>query len=196
MILTSFTASIKNYDLQSVLGKMSHEGASQKSLSFHSAMLDSQLRMNEQEPTLLEVARTTAFTLSAANMQGISEAVKQQYEGFQKSSGAEERHSLAKWDLLSPVNSSPFSAALLTLFRSMQHTSSKSSVAQKLDVQLLEIGDALKVDMPDRKHAGRIYSSLAVLAEARQIVGATSSEGLESVCAMILARNQKLKLAK
>ena len=191
-----FYGKSQTYDLRSVISKMSHEGASQKSLSFHSAMLDSQLRVNEHEPNLPEVARTTASTLSAANMQGLSEAVKQHYDGFQKSTSSEFGRDLAQWDLFPPGDSSSSSTALSSLFRSMHSISSKISLAQELEGQLLSVGDALKVDFANRNHAGHIHSKLAILAEARQIVGAASAENLESTCATISARNQKVKLAE
>jgi ataxia telangiectasia mutated family protein len=186
----------QTYDLQSVISKLGHEGASQKSLSFSSAMLDSQLRVNEQAAALGPVAQATASTLSAANMQGISEAVRQHYEVFQKSPSVDSRPAEGRWDLLAPNESTPSSMGLLALFRGMHNISNKESFLMELDRSLLDVGVAIKADSAGRSQSHRLYSSLAVLAEARQTLGATSAEGLESACAALAARNKNFKLAE
>ncbi|KIY04032.1 uncharacterized protein Z520_00724 [Fonsecaea multimorphosa CBS 102226] len=184
------------HDLKSIISKMNHEGASQKSLSFQSAMLDSQLRLEEPENTLGDVAFTTALTLSAANMQGISEAVKQHYEGPHKATSAEHNLALGHWDLFWASEPSSPSTALSSLFRNMHSISSKSSLAGELDLLLLQHGDTLRMGVINRSQLGDLHPKLAVLAEARQIVGATSAETLESTCTAIMARDQRIKLAE
>ncbi|OAG42830.1 hypothetical protein AYO21_02781 [Fonsecaea monophora] len=186
----------QSYDLKSIIGKMSHEGASQKSLSFQSAMLDSQLRMEEAEETLGGVAFTTALTLSAANMQGISEAVKQHYEGPHKNISVENSVALDHWDLFGTSESSSMSTALSSLFRNMHSISNKSSLSRELDLLLLQHGDTFRTNPVKRGHHGDVHPRLAVLAEARQILGATTAEALESTCAAIVARDQRIKLAE
>lgn len=186
----------QTYDLQSVINKMSHEGASQKSLSFQSAMLDSQLRITEQETILGEVASTTALTLSAANMQGISEAVRQHYEVFQKSTSAKNDLSSAQWDLLSSSDSSPSSPSLVTLFRIMHNTSNKEILLEELDSLLLDTVRTFRLQDPTQDNASRIRSKFAILAEARQIVGARTVEDLESISTAIAERNKSTKLAE
>ncbi|KAJ9613591.1 Serine/threonine-protein kinase tel1 [Cladophialophora chaetospira] len=186
----------QTFDLQSIIGKMSHEGASQKSLSFHSALLDSQLRVNEQEASLSDMARTTASTLSAANMQGISDAVRQHYEAFNKEASVENSSTGKHWDLLHSSEATSFSTGLSSLFRSMHSLSNKESLVAELDKLLFEIGGAIKVETMNSTNASRLYSNLTVLAEARQIAGATTAAGLEATCAALAMRNKHVKLAE
>ncbi|OCT45322.1 Serine/threonine-protein kinase tel1 [Cladophialophora carrionii] len=186
----------QTYDLQSVISKLGHEGASQKSLSFRSAMLDSQLRVNEQTAALGSVALATASSLSAANMQGISEAVRQHYDVSQKGACADSGSAQDRWDLLPPSESTSSSVGLLSLFRGMHNISNKDSFLMELDRLLLDVGVAIKAVSGSRSHSHRLYSNLAVLAEARQTLGATSMDGLESACAALAARNKNLRHAR
>lgn len=186
----------QDLDLQSVIGKMSHEGASQKSLSFQSAILDSHLRMNEQDEILGDIARSTATTLSAANMHGISEAVKQYYEGFQQVSSSGKESTFGQWDLQPTHQTVASEQSLESLFRAMHNASTKDGLTRKLDQSLLDLADAMTTDVVGKGHASILLSKLAVLAEARQIVGATTAGGLDSIYAAILERNASLKLAE
>ncbi|OQU97453.1 hypothetical protein CLAIMM_03382 isoform 1 [Cladophialophora immunda] len=185
----------QSHDLKSIISKMSHEGASQKSLSFQSAMLDSRLRLEEQENSLGDVAFTTALTLSAANMQGISEAVKQHYEGPHKNT-TDSSLAMGHWDLCWTSESSTPSTALSSLFRNMHSISNKSSLARQLDLLLLQQVDTFRADAIRRGQLDDLYPKLAVLAEAKQILGATTAESLDSTCAAIVARDQRIKLAE
>ncbi|OAP62815.1 hypothetical protein AYL99_02042 [Fonsecaea erecta] len=186
----------QTHDLKSVISKMNHEGASQKSLSFQSAMLDSQLRLEESENTMGDIAFTTALTLSAANMQGISEAVKQHYEGPHKTTSADDNLVMGHWDLFLGSESSSTSSALSSLFRNMHSISNRSTLARELDLLLLQHGDIFRTDGIKRSHLGELHPKLAVLAEARQILSAISADALESTCAAIKARDQRIKLAE
>ncbi|EXJ56061.1 hypothetical protein A1O7_08992 [Cladophialophora yegresii CBS 114405] len=186
----------QTYDLQSVISKLGHEGASQKSLSFRSAMLDSQLRVTEQTAALGSVALATASSLSAANMQGVSEAVRQHYEVFQKGASADNGSAQDRWDLLSSSESTSSSVGLLSLFHDMHNISNKDSFLLELDQLLFDVSVAIKAESANRSHSHRLYSNLAVLAEARQTLGATSVDSLESACAAFAARNENLKLAR
>ncbi|KIW90931.1 uncharacterized protein Z519_08714 [Cladophialophora bantiana CBS 173.52] len=191
-----FYGNVQSHDIMSVINKMSHEGANQKSLSFQSAMLDSQLRLEESETTLGDVAFTTALALSAANMRGISEAVKQHYEGSHKPNSAENSFNMDQWDLFWTGDSPSASTTLSSLFRNMHGISNKISLTRELDLLLLQHGDAFRMDIIKQNQLGDLHGKLAVLAEARQIVGATSVESLESACAAIVLRNQKAQLAE
>lgn len=194
--LDFFYGKHEEFDLQSVVSKMSHEGASQKSLSFQSAILDAQLRMSEQEKALSEAARSTASSLSAANMQGISEAVKQYYQGIYKVSATNKGPTVGQWDLLPERDASATSTGLVSLFRSMHSISNKDSLAHEVDQSLLELGDLMRAEIVDKTYARTLLSNLAVLAEARQIIRATTADSLDSTCAAIISRNEKMKLAE
>ncbi len=194
--LDFFYGKHQTHDLQSVMSKIGHEGASQKSLSFHSALLDSQLKVHEHEASTSDVARTTALTLSAANMQGISEAVSQHYKGFHKNGPTVNPAAQDHWDLLQPSDTPSSSTSLISLFQSMHRISSKESLVVEMDKSLFNISTAIKADSMNKANALQLYLKLAVLAEARQIVGATSTTALESTCAALAARNRNVNLAE
>ena len=186
----------QTYNLQSVLDKLEHEGASQKSLSFHSAMLDSQLRVTEHETSLSNVARTTATILSTANMQGISEAVKRYYDDAQKSPSVEDGSPRDKWDLLSSPDSSTSAPGLLSLFRKMNTAARKEDLVTAIDHLLYEESKIFRIGSVEKARASQFYSKLAVLSDARQIISAASAGSLEVICAATATRNEKLKLAE
>ena len=121
----------EDFNLHSVISKMSHEGASHKSLSFHSAMLDAQAKISRPERELSMTAQATAASLSAANMQGISDAVKQYHESFDKTSSTSTDGD--QWNILPPDEYSAPLTSLTYLFRSMHSISNKEILTREID---------------------------------------------------------------
>lgn len=182
------------FDLHSVISKMSHEGASQKSLSFNSAMLDARSRMSRSERSLDTVAQSTAASLSAANMQGISDAVKHYYEGFDKA--RVNATSGDQWNLLPLDDSSAPWTNISHLFRSMHSIATKDMLSLEIDQSLFELVCSMKTEVFDKGQTSQVLSQLAVLGEAKQIISVATPERLESVWAAINSRNSETKLAE
>ncbi|KAL2429595.1 Serine/threonine-protein kinase tel1 [Exophiala dermatitidis] len=182
----------QEFDLQSIIHKLNHEGASQKSLSFQSAMLDSQLMMNEQDQELGTVALTAASTLKAANMQGIAEAVSQYFEGF----GDGAQLSGGHWDVLTANESVTDSRNVTDLLRGMLSASTTEVLNKDLDRSLLSVVDKLRTETTDKSLMGSLLSHIAVLSEAKQIVRASTPGNLESIISAIERRNEKTKFTE
>ncbi|KAK5024731.1 Serine/threonine-protein kinase tel1 [Exophiala sideris] len=190
----------EDLDLTAVISKMSHEGASQKSLSFHSAMLDSQLRISQQAESLTHVARLTASSLSAANMQGLSEAVRKHYEYVDNiapdKKGSDSGLLGQGWDI-QPAEEHALSLSNMASFlRSLHGNLNREILISELDDSFLALGTAIKSGLSDKKRTGDILSQLAVFAETKQIIQATTSEGLELAWAAIEERNKRTRLTE
>lgn len=181
----------EEFDLQAVIHKLSHEGASQKSLSFQSAMLDSQLRLSERDLDLSTVAQMAASTLSAANMQGISEAVRQHFEGLCDIS----QPIGESWDLLPAKDTAGYSTSVTDLLAGMASTPNPAILGQDLNRSLLEVVDLMRTETVDKDLTGKLLGHMAVLAEAKQVVGVSTASSLEAVIASMETRNEKTKFA-
>ncbi|EXJ84111.1 hypothetical protein A1O3_04778 [Capronia epimyces CBS 606.96] len=181
----------EEFDLQSVVHKLTHEGASQKSLSFQSAMLDSQLRMSDQDSDFSTVAQRTASTLSTANMQGISEAVRQYYEGL----GNMSQLTGERWDVLPRKEPVGYPTSVPDLLSGMLSTPNTAALGQELDRSLLEVVDLMTTELVDKDLTSKLLSHMAVLAEVKQTVGASTAKSLETIISAIEARNEKTKFA-
>ncbi|EXJ78824.1 hypothetical protein A1O1_09226 [Capronia coronata CBS 617.96] len=182
----------EEFDLQSVIHKLSHESASQKSLLFQSAMLDSQLRMNEHEQGLSSVAQRTATTLSAANMQGISDAVRGYYESLDDLSIPPEEH----WDILPAQEPNEYPRSVTDLLPGMFSTPNATILCQELDRSLLKVVDMLRSEAVDKDLTAQLLSQMAVLAETKQIVGGSTINNLTTTINTIGKRNEKTKFAE
>ncbi|KIW59901.1 hypothetical protein, variant [Exophiala xenobiotica] len=189
----------EDFDLAAVIGKMSHEGASQKSLSFHSAMLDSQIKLHSQGQSLAVVAQMTASTLSAANMQGISEAVRQHYDTVSSIALGQNESGVRPgefWDV-QPAEDRMISSKSMSFFlRDLHITSNKESVILEMDRALLSHVDDIKSHGSDKSRTSNVLSQLAAFAEVKQILKSKRPEELEVVWAAIEARDDKVKLAE
>lgn len=187
----------QEFNLAEVVSKMTHEGASQTSLSFHSAMLDSRLRMSDQGQSFGSIAQVTASSLSAANMQGISEAVRQYYED----SGNNTEPGIGllpnnDWDV-QPINRSmTYSKDMSAWLRDLYHTSKKQDLMNKLDQSLLLLIDDVKSGVSDKAQTSEILTQLAMRGEIKQIMLATRPEDLDFVWARIEARDERVKLVE
>ncbi|KAK5264901.1 Serine/threonine-protein kinase tel1 [Exophiala xenobiotica] len=189
----------EDFDLAAVIGKMSHEGASQKSLSFHSAMLDSQIKLHSQDQSLAVVAQMTAATLSAANMRGISEAVKQHYDSVGSIASGQNESGLQPgelWDVQPADNRMLSSKSMEFFLRDLHNSSNKESVILEMDRSLLSHVDDIKNQASDKTRTSNVLSQLAALAEVKQILKSKRPEDLEAAWAAIEARDDKVKLAE
>ncbi|KAK5232793.1 Serine/threonine-protein kinase tel1 [Exophiala xenobiotica] len=189
----------EDFDLAAVIGKMSHEGASQKSLSFHSAMLDSQIKLHSQDQSLAVVAQMTAATLSAANMRGISEAVKQHYDSVGSIASGQNESGLQLgelWDVQPADNRMVSSKSMDFFLRDLHNSSNKESVILDMDRSLLSHVDDIKNQASDKTRTSNVLSQLAALAEVKQILKSKRPEDLEAAWAAIEARDDKVKLAE
>ncbi|KAK5443270.1 Serine/threonine-protein kinase tel1 [Exophiala xenobiotica] len=189
----------EDFDLAAVIGKMSHEGASQKSLSFHSAMLDSQIKLHSQDQSLAVVAQMTASTLSAANMRGISEAVKQHYDSVGSIASGQNESGLQPgelWDVQPADNRIVSSKSMDFFLRDLHNSSNKESVILEMDRSLLSHVDDIKNQASDKTRTSNVLSQLAALAEVKQILKSKRPEDLEAAWAAIEARDDKVKLAE
>lgn len=186
-------------DLHSVLAKLAHEGASQKALSFQSALLDSHLSI-EGADGLSETASVTALALKSANMHGVAEAVKQYYDNpdqrFQVVQADNTFPSMTQWDLM-PSNDVPGrSSDIGALFRNMHQAPSKTGLESALDQSMLDLVARLTSGTAGRAKANTILSSLAVLAEARQVLTANTQQEVDSVWKCVIARDKQIQLAE
>ncbi|KAI1620071.1 ataxia telangectasia mutated family protein [Exophiala viscosa] len=190
----------EDLDLTAVISKMSHEGASQKSLSFHSAMLDSQLRISEQAESLTHVARLTASSLSAANMQGLSEAVKKHYGyvDYVANNMENQDSSLSgqEWDVQPVEDHTLSSSSMASFLRSLNGNLNREILIGEMDDSFLALGAAIKHGLSDKKRTGDVLSHLAVFAESKQIIQATTLEGSGLAWAAIEERNKRTKLTE
>jgi ataxia telangiectasia mutated family protein len=189
----------EDFDLAAVIGKMSHEGASQKSLSFHSAMLDSQIKLHSQDQSLAVVAQMTAAMLSAANMRGISEAVKQHYDSVGSIVSGQNESGLQPgelWDVQPADNRMVSSKSMDFFLRDLHNSSNKESVILEMDLSLLSHVDDIKNQASDKTRTSNVLSQLAALAEVKQILKSKRPEDLEAAWAAIEARDDKVKLAE
>jgi ataxia telangiectasia mutated family protein len=186
-------------DLQSVIAKLGHERSNNKSLSFQSALLDSQLKMR-RDPSLGSSVAATASALIAANMQGISEAVRQYYEGPGKPSTTGAAGDLwstfDQWDVGPDTCQGAANMGMASIFRSMQDTSNRQSLVIMLDQSLLRIGDAIGTGHLEKAHREKLFSQLAVLAESRQVIGAAAGQSLDSIWANMVERSKTIKHAE
>lgn len=190
----------EDLDLTAVISKLSHEGASQKSLSFHSAMLDSQLRISKRQESLTHLARLTASSLSSANMEGISEAVRKQYDSVDsvpsKKRTLDPSLSGQGWDVQPAEEQALSSSSITSFLRSLRSNLNREILVSEIDNSFLALGTALMSGLSDKNRTSDILSRLAVFAETKQIILSTTAEGLELVWAAIEERNKRTKLAE
>ncbi|KIW21549.1 hypothetical protein PV08_02129 [Exophiala spinifera] len=187
----------QEFDLTEVVSKMSHEGASQTSLSFHSAMLDSRLRMDDQGQSFAAIAQVTASSLSAANMQGISEAVRQYYDDGDPSTVSRPgRLPSDDWDIQPVDRSMTYSKDMTAWLRDLYHTSKKRDLMTKLDQSLVSLIDHVKAGVSDKAQTSEILTQLAMRGEIKQIMMARRPEELDLVWARIESRDERVKLVE
>ncbi|KIW38823.1 uncharacterized protein PV06_08661 [Exophiala oligosperma] len=187
----------QEFDLAEVVSKMTHEGASQTSLSLHSAMLDTRLRMGDQGQSFASIAQVTASSLSAANMQGISEAVRQYYED--SGNNTELAMGLlpnSDWDVQPMNRSITYSKDMSTWLQDLYHTTKKQDLIDKLDQSLLLLIDDMEASVSGNAQTSDILTHLAIRGEIKQIMLAKSPEDLEVVWARIEARDERVKLVE
>jgi len=197
--LDFFYGKHENSDLQSVLARLAHEGASQKALSFQSALLDSHLNI-EGADGLGEIASLTTLALKSANMHGVAEAVQQYYDDpdqrFQVVQRDNASSSLTQWDLTPSNEVTGRSSNIGALFRNMNQASSKTGLESSLDRSLLDLVSLLTSGTVGRLQTNTTLSSLAVLAEARQVLAANTQQDVDSVWKCIIARDKQIQLAE
>ncbi|KIV93243.1 hypothetical protein, variant [Exophiala mesophila] len=185
-------------DLQSVITKLTHEGASQKSLSFQNALLESRLKLHQSEGQA-DVARNTAFALSAANMQGISDAVKQYYGGPSLSGETDAPSTSAEdnnWDHFPAEQSTTDSDNFASLFEGIQNSSSRKSLENYLQRSQASCVHKM-IHMPiDKTWPGTILTEVAILAESQQASLAVEEGNFDSFWSSMMDRDQHVKHAE
>lgn len=197
--LDFFYGKHEDSDLHSVLAKLAHEGASQKALSFQSALLDSHLKI-QQSGNIPKTVGATAMALKSANMYGISEAVKRYYEDpeqqSQLSEAANPFAALTQWDVMSSDGPSGRSDTTEALLKSMNHASSKQGLESMIDRSLLNSITHSTSIAAGRAQTNILLLRLAILAEARQVLSAHTQHELDSIWKRIVARDKQIQLAE
>lgn len=188
----------KDTDLQSVITKLTHEGASQKSLSFQNALLESRLKLHQSDQQG-DVARNTAFALSAANMQGISDAVKQYYGGSSLLGDIDAPGTPTKgnnWDQFPAEQFSPTSDNFASLFEGIRNSSSRKSLENYLQRSQASCVHNM-IHMPiDKTWPGTILTRVAILAESQLASLAVEEGNFDSFSSSMMSRDQHVKHAE
>jgi iron only hydrogenase large subunit-like protein len=141
----------------------------------------------------------TAATLSAANMRGISEAVKQHFDSVGSIASGQNESGLQHgelWDVQPADNRMVSSKSMDFFLRDLHNSSNKESVILGMDRSLLSHVDDIKNQASDKTRTSNVLSQLAALAEVKQILKSKRPEDLEAAWAAIEARDDQVKLAE
>ncbi|RMZ76319.1 hypothetical protein DV738_g4997, partial [Chaetothyriales sp. CBS 135597] len=179
-----FYADHHDADLSSIIQRLAHECASQRMLSFQSAALDSVMRSGRSSGAIRTTAIATANALSAANMQGISEAVRSLASHMshdqQDIPGQGLSSTNADWVKEAELDNSGTEFTL-------NHLRELATVAQvKTVIDEIDRGLAQGVDSaiaPDSTHLAKMKGilPLAVLSEVKDFLLVGKSQGVDGL---------------
>ncbi|RMD40772.1 hypothetical protein DV735_g4374, partial [Chaetothyriales sp. CBS 134920] len=179
-----FYADHHDADLSSIIQRLAHESASKKMLSFQSAALDSVMKSGRSSSAIRTTAVATANALSAANMQGISEAVRSLTshlsQGHQDNAGpgASVEHSDWKKEPEIDTSSTDFT---LNHLRELATAAEVKTVIDEIDRGLAQGVDSAIA--PESTHLAKIKGilPLAVLSEVKDFLLLGKVQGVEGV---------------
>ncbi|KAJ5489042.1 Serine/threonine-protein kinase tel1 [Penicillium diatomitis] len=180
--------------LATVMEKLEYEGASLKTLLFQSANFDSDIQLTEQVDS-----SGVLKALNATNLQGIANSLLTASDSHNRGSSSaamlQAATSLQQWDVpVLPLRSSP-SATVFKAFQSLNRSMAVSEVYASLDTCLLTSLSHLVQPGQSAIELRNTMRALGILAEAKNVLSASSADGIKKEWQTIIARSDWLKSA-
>ena len=167
-----FYAGHHDADMHSVIKRLAHESASQRMLSFQSAIFDSAMRSEQSLNDTRTAAMITARALSIANMQSISQAVGTLASGISRPTSGhgtlKNNQTNAVWNI-DPSEDDFNSASAMSYLHTLATATDIGAVVQEIERGLLNGARNLVVPGAARVNATKTILPLAILSEAKDL---------------------------
>lgn len=176
--------------LQSVLSKLAHEDSAYKTLSFQSALFDTECRLSNGG--LSSQDSDIVAALSKNNLNGIARAVQLQantHPGNNTNGGTLQiAMNLNQWDLPLRAHEPTSATVVLGTFNALENFSSRYTLGECLDRGLKDLLDPVAHEKLSTKSIQSNLSSMAILTELRDLLSAPGIAGVREEMASQKAR--------
>lgn len=167
-----FYAGHEDTDVNSVLQRLNHESAGYKALSFQSAVFDAAGRSQTTAEDLSHYTLATAKALNAANLKGVSQAVKDLVGNGRAayiSASGDTGFTLLDWDMRVDDAEDATSIALKHL-ETLSSAADRHSIMSDLDHGLAKIAQNFGATSKLQQDRAAYLTGLAILAEAKDVL--------------------------
>ena len=178
-----FYAGHHDADMHSVIKRLEHESASQRMLSFQSAVFDSMMRSERSLDDIRKTATTTAGALSAANMQSISQAVRTFGSGISGSTSGigsfRGTPTNRAWNV-APSAETLTTGSAMNYLQTLATATDLAAVIHDIERGLSSGAKTLVASGVERINLTKTILPLAILSEAKDLLAMAKTHGVDA----------------
>ncbi|PVH96335.1 hypothetical protein DM02DRAFT_569817, partial [Periconia macrospinosa] len=192
----SFYGVDRGYSLESVIDRVDYEGDGVKSLLFRGARLDSQIRQSSKVQAT--DTRGMVKSLIMLNMNSVTHSLlsNDQFRNIGEDGVENTLHTarkLGQWDIKAPEMNHSEHSTLFKAFQGLHYATDTTSAKRSFDNQILATVGHLVGGYSSSPSTQSYLRTLAILAEAHDVVGSRSDDDLIEIWEQMKEREQWMR---